>query len=252
MSKVKYSSSAKEEWDSRTANLTIAKKFVPFFHDELVEILPISNKLSCIELGALPGGFLTYFHNKFGYKITGLDFADNTEIFDITMKENRIKKYNYIKADILVYDPKPQYDVVTSFGFIEHFENIDQILSKHIKFLKPEGFLVITVPNFRNIQYLYHRIFDAKNLAIHNTKTMNILEMEERFERLGLEKIKVKYVGKAEFWFEDEWRPKIARDFRSYITNLMNRFFSRANSSSAYSPLILYIYKKRATDAKNS
>lgn len=244
MSKVRYDTTAKDEWDSRTGNLVASQDFVPFFHDELKNILPKSDLLSCIELGALPGGFLTYFHKKFGYKVTGLDFADNTEVFDETMKSNGIKKYDFIKADILKYKPKTDYDVVSSFGFIEHFDDIDQILSQHIDLMKPGAYLVLTVPNFRNIQYVYHRIFDAKNLSIHNTETMKIKDMDKRLTHLGLEKIKAKYVGTTEFWFEDEWRSRLAKEFRTKITNNMTRLFRRYKPSAAYSPLILYVYRK--------
>jgi len=246
MTRVKYEKSAKEEWDDRTSTLNIQEDFKPFFDNDLKTILPKSSSKSCIELGALPGGFLTYFYKEFGYSITGLDFAENTDAFFDTMKKNHIDKYNFIKADIISYKPEKKYDIVTSFGFIEHFDDIDLILSKHEQLMQPGGYLVLTVPNFRNIQYIYHLIFDRKNLAIHNTATMKISSMKKRFSRLGLEELEAKVLGQTEFWFEDTWKSKPLNSFRGRLTVTLNKIFKNAKPSAAYSPLILYIYKKPA------
>lgn len=244
MKKVKYKVSAKKDWDDRTSNLKIQADFKPFFDNELKTILPKSSSKSCIELGALPGGFLTYFYKDYGYSITGLDFADNTDAFFDTMKKNHIDKYKFIKADIIDYKTEKKYDIVASFGFIEHFDDIDLILSKHEQLMQPGGYLVITVPNFRNLQYIYHFIFDRKNLAIHNTATMKISSMKKRFSRLGLEELEAKVIGQTEFWFEDAWRSKSLNRLRSSLTLRLNKILKNAKPSAIYSPLVLYVYRK--------
>ncbi len=244
MSQVKYEESPKKEWDKRTINLEAHKFNIPIFHKDIKKYLPVSKKMSCIELGALPGGFLAYFNATFGYSITGLDFAKNIEIFDETMKKNNIKEYRFIKKNILEYSSKTTYDVVTSFGFIEHFEDVEDILCRHERLMSDDGYLVITVPNFRNIQYIYHFLFDRKNLAIHNIATMKTSSMEKLFNSIGLERLEVKYIGKAEFWYEDKWSSSLFILIRNKTTHILNKLFMSAKPSFLYSPLIIYIYKK--------
>lgn len=53
------------------------------------------------------------------------------------MKKNHIDKYKFIKADIIDYKPDKKYRSVASFGFIEHFDDTDLILSKHDQLMQP-------------------------------------------------------------------------------------------------------------------
>jgi 2-polyprenyl-3-methyl-5-hydroxy-6-metoxy-1,4-benzoquinol methylase len=40
---------------------------------------------------------------------------------------------------------------VISFGFIEHFDNPENVIQKHLDLLKPGGILIVGVPNFTGI-----------------------------------------------------------------------------------------------------
>jgi len=41
-----------------------------------------------------------------------------------------------------------KFDIVASFGFIEHFTNWVEILESHISLLNNNGYLIVEVPNF--------------------------------------------------------------------------------------------------------
>jgi ubiquinone/menaquinone biosynthesis C-methylase UbiE len=55
-----------------------------------------------------------------------------------------------------------RYDIVTSFGLVEHFENYESAIHQHFRFCKPGGYVVITVPNYRS--------FPVRNLLRHYSK----------------------------------------------------------------------------------
>jgi len=67
-----------------------------------------------------------------------------------------------------------RYDVVTSFGLIEHFEDFQSVIRHHFKFCKPGGTVVITIPNYgcfpvRNLL----RRYSTDILQTHNLECMS-------------------------------------------------------------------------------
>jgi len=241
---VHYKTSAKEEWNDRTS-LAVAKKYSkPEFDSILKKYLPRSKEKTCLEIGAIPGGFLAYFKKEFGYKITGIDFANNKKVFEDTMRVNNIKEYKFINKDIMQYNPSVKFDVVTSFGFIEHFDNYDEIIKKHIDLVSDDGYLVISLPNFRNLQYIYRVLFDKDNLKIHNLKSMKIKKLNSIIEPLGTKKIYAKHLGGVELWYDSPEKNKFKHKLRHKIAINVNKLKYKLPSSYLYSPMILLVYKK--------
>jgi len=53
----------------------------------------------------------------------------------------------------------PKFDVVYSWGFVEHFINIEEVIEKHLEPFKPNGILNIGVPYFLGInKFLFGRL----------------------------------------------------------------------------------------------
>ena len=119
------------------------------------------------------------------------------------MNKYGIKDYKYIKMDFLNYLSTKKYDVVSSFGFIEHFCDTADILLRHLDILRDGGYLVITVPNFKGMQYFYHRLFDWENLRLHNTdNAMSKRFFKSFFEKRGHKIIFLDYYRYSDFWVE--------------------------------------------------
>ena len=243
MGRVKYKSTAKNEWDERTSLIKPQKAGLPFFHEVVTQHIGKVKGQTCIELGAIPGNYLVYFA-RLGYKITGLDFAKNKDKFVETMKINRQRDYNFISSDIGTFQSAEQYDLVTSFGFIEHFEDLEDILGRHYKLAKPGGLILVTVPNFRYIQWLYHRIFDNKNLAIHNIDAMRIRRVDGILKGLGATKIVAGVYGQPDFWYEDPWRDSLLASFRNKATHILKKIFRYNQGGKLTAPYTIYLYRK--------
>lgn len=163
--------SSKTFWDSYWEN---EKKTVEptnyLFNDLFKKFLPFGG--TYLEIGCTPGTTMVNFHKTFGYLVTGLDYSQ-TEVVRHTLEQYGVTDGEVIEADFTTTSVFRQFDVVTSFGFVEHFKNYAEIVCKQAEFVKPGGYLVVEVPNLRYINWLMYRIFDRDLLDIHNLDIMN-------------------------------------------------------------------------------
>lgn len=141
---------------------TLLRKFIPF-----------NREGSCIEIGSFPGPFLTVF-GDLGYTLNGIDFHQKNELeLPRWLQGLGYKTGEFKTTDFFEYPISRKFDVVASFGFIEHFDNYKEVILKHAALVKPGGYLALTTPNFRGeIQYWLHSTFDSNNLALHNLESM--------------------------------------------------------------------------------
>jgi SAM-dependent methyltransferase len=65
------------------------------------------------------------------------------------------------------------FDVVYSFGVIEHFDDPRPMVQKHFDLLRPGGTAIITVPHFGAGYGWLARRLDRKNYDIHNISIMS-------------------------------------------------------------------------------
>lgn len=243
MSKVTYRTDDKTEWDQRTSNIEPLKMADIPYQDLFNRLLPHNPKFKCIEIGAIPGSFLVYFYKQFGYHVTGLDFADNDKVFHDTMAANGIKDYDFIHSDFLAYHSDDKYDVVTSFGFVEHFDDYPDVVRRHCQLVKPGGYLVITMPNFRYLQFVYHLLFDRANLDIHNTKVMQPKKLGQIIAAEGFEPLFNGYYGKLQLWRDTALSGLTARVER-FIRHGLISIGRYLPVSRFYSPSIVLIYHR--------
>ena len=93
--------------------------------------------------------------------VEGVDFSDHIQLVHEVMKFHNITEYELHKADFLNFQHKP-YDVVVSFGFLEHFTNWKQMLKKHLQMTSPGGHVIVSVPNLQRFQYILHKVLDPQ------------------------------------------------------------------------------------------
>jgi len=214
-------------------------------------LLPDQNK-TCIEIGAYPGGNLGYFVKKFGYQPTALDFLENAPFIVENMRHNGIENCQLINQDFLAWQPDRQYDVVASFGFVEHFVEYDKVIQKHIEILRPGGYLILSVPFFSPLQMYVRKLFYRaehldKILRVHNRKIMNLAELKKQVARgNNTQLIFANYIREMTIWFPkspDILKPHMLKYYDSL--KMLEKIFARLNwSSRFFSPSILLIAQK--------
>ena len=155
-----------------------------------------------LEIGRAPGKWMLFLCEKLNYSVDGFEYL---EIAAEKTRENFEKcgipnsRFKVITADFLTQIPTPMYDLVISLGFIEHFENYQDVFQKHIAYTKKGGYVIIGFPNFKGlnylIQYLIDKIAGSQIIANHNLLIMD----KEVIHRLVLEseckEVFIDYIG---------------------------------------------------------
>lgn len=164
------------------------------FWEQMVKSLNYTPK-TILEVGAFPGRYLAYLAQKYNVRPTGIDFNPEIETFNRTMEIMGITDFSYLLVDFLNTKPADQFDLIISNGFIEHFDDFEQVMDLHVDYLKSGGSMVMMVPNKRYLRFIYGILFDRPNLRIHNLATMHKRVFREFAQRNDLELVELTYFG---------------------------------------------------------
>jgi SAM-dependent methyltransferase len=205
-------------WEKYWQNLNISSTDTTFF-EKLITNFPKNAKL--IEIGGFPGNFAAFFIKKMKYDVTILDYFINTDIIHKIETINKLPKNSikYLNSDFLKIQLPPEYDIVCSFGFIEHFEDTALLIEKHIQILKKGGILLITIPNFLGLNGIVQRIFHRENYEKHNTKCMKIKHLKRILNSFQLTDYKLDYFEKPGIWIE---REKVSNKNIQFLISILN------------------------------
>jgi SAM-dependent methyltransferase len=98
----------------------------------LETFIPGDAEGSCLEVGCFPGRFLAV-GGELGYELSGIDFADRFPDMQAWLQKSGYRCGQFLNQDFFTLSPEPKFDVVMSFGFIEHFENYEAAIERHRK-----------------------------------------------------------------------------------------------------------------------
>ncbi|KKS96041.1 MAG: An16g00300, 2-heptaprenyl-1,4-naphthoquinone methyltransferase [Candidatus Gottesmanbacteria bacterium GW2011_GWA2_43_14] len=106
--------------------------------------LPIGSKV--LDAGCGEGHVAIHLARKYGYRMTGIDFIDNS--IKIARKKAEKAKMgpavNFIQGDYTRYNfPENHFDAIYTMETLVHVANYKKALGKFRKFLKPKGLLVL-------------------------------------------------------------------------------------------------------------
>jgi 2-polyprenyl-3-methyl-5-hydroxy-6-metoxy-1,4-benzoquinol methylase len=219
------------------------------FEDIFFKYLNRSEGKSCIEIGCVPGRFLAFISKKFGYFPEGIDYVESTKkITEETLQNNGIKNYRIYKEDFLKWIPLKQYDLVCSFGFIEHFRgNANrEMVRKHIDLIKPGGKLIMDIPNFNYCQYLFHFLLNREILRQHNIKIMNLSYFKKIAEDYNLRILHLDYYGGLFGYFGLSDKPNLfQRAFYKLLRLIAKKTKGLAMLNNRFlSPFIIFVSEK--------
>ena len=206
-----------------------------------------------LEIGCAPGKRLTRFAKRYGYTPYGVEYTDSG--VEITKKEFQYSNFsveNIFYADVFDLDfqhtHKEEFDVVLSFGFIEHFENVDEVIKTHLNFLKPGGLFLVMIPNLNGIYYYLSYFLYKKILKIHNLSIMKLPVFCDIFNGIALHKIFCGYYGVINFGMlqADGKLQSIVLKFLQKTQTMFNPVLSLCHilENHITSPYILFIGRK--------
>jgi SAM-dependent methyltransferase len=192
-------------WESRK-NLIFYIKPNYVFGDILGKLIADKQVKTAIELGGFPGYYATYLKKYQKLDTTLFDYYIHQELINKLLETNGLKPgdINIIEADLFTYKPEKLYDMVLSFGLIEHFNDTKAIIETHLQFLKPGGVLFITLPNFKSVNGWVQRKFDKDNYDKHNINSMDLDLLAYSCRQLGLKEVESYYHGRFSVWLENK------------------------------------------------
>lgn len=138
-----------------------------------------------LELGAATGFLTRWLTEEYGG--TGV-LVDNSEASYRAYNEMHYdRKHNltYIKADIFRLELEQRYDLVCSFGLIEHFREKAAVLEAHKRFVKPGGIIVIIIPMDTPLTRTFFELYPELNLGYR--ELLKEREFKDILNRHGLE-----------------------------------------------------------------
>lgn len=123
-----------------------------------------------LEVGCARSSTLPYFAKEFGFKITGIDYSD----FGCKMTQAILER-EHVNGSILCEDffaPSEilieKFDVIVSFGVLEHFQDPINCVTAFAKYLKPGGFMITIIPNLTGILGLIQKYINRPVYEIHH------------------------------------------------------------------------------------
>ncbi len=213
----------------------------------------LSGKVSgrVLEIGCAPGKWLSFFAREFGMEPGGIEYSQAG--MRATMKNLQLLGLpcgEILAGDFFTLPPEPVYDVVMSYGFIEHFDNPDEVVARHLGWLKPGGVLVLAVPNFCGVYTPLQAALDKEILQKHNLAIMNLEYFRQMAARQSVALLDVGYIGSFEPALPVQ--PKGIKTARVFFVKLFLRLMLRVRRSPlldrvnhpAFSSTILAVYRK--------
>lgn len=228
------------------------------FTDKLyqaVKKLALANKLKLInsfkttdknllDVGCGTGDFLLICKNN-GWKVTGVEPNAKAKI----SAENKLngKSASEINSEIDQINNEAQFDVITLWHVLEHVPNLEEYISTLKKLLKPNGVLIVAVPNFKSYDANHYKQFWAafdvpRHLWHFSKKSIYLL-----FEKHEMSVVKI-----LPMWFDSFYVSLLSEKYKNGKGNFLKAFYIgfisniKAISTKEHSSLI-YLLK----NAKN-
>lgn len=240
----------KEFWDAERDGFEPTRVRGTPFDKVLSRYLPRGGQRSIVEIGAYPGGYLLAMARDFDLRPTAIDFSEHVQDIAKLFAHNGLAAPEIINQDFFELQDG-QFDVVTSFGFVEHFEELAPVLDRHVKLVADGGYLVISVPYIGGWQGLLRRLVYTDHalrtlLVSHNPDIMKLDALRQAMQTRGLQVLFGDYVMKGTVWI-DPHSPSV-REGAAWLVRLarvLNRIIFRwLPSTRRWSPMILLIAKK--------
>lgn len=157
-------------------------------HSFYEKVLP-KGSLQLAEIGCGNSVYLSYYHRYFGYAVSGLDYsAYGCE------QTRKILERDCVPGTIhqgdLFHPPAAltgTFDIVCSFGVVEHFDDTTDVIRHIAAFSKPGGLIVTTIPNLTGITGWLQKWMNRPVYNIH--RVMGLKELEKHCRAAGLEVI---------------------------------------------------------------
>lgn len=171
------------------------------FHELFIELFDgmETTSMRILEVGCAKSSWLPYFSNEFGFEVVGLDYSlIGCEMARAILNNSGVEG-SVVCSDLFSppLDMIGTFDLVVSFGVVEHFEDTDVCIRAISSFLKPGGMLITNIPNMVGWIGAIEKIVNRPVYDIHQLIDSSMLRKEH--ERAGLEVLECDYFMSTNF-----------------------------------------------------
>lgn len=192
------------------------------------------SKGSLLDIGAGTGDFLVTAKAN-GWQITGIEPNENAKKLAVSKGvsfENNIESIE-----------NQQFDVITMWHVLEHVPNVEHQIKELKRLLKPNGTIIIAVPNFKSFDAGYYgefwAAFDVPRHLWHFSKT----SIEKLFGKENIQLVKILPMIFDSFYvslLSEKYKNGKMNFFKAFWIGLRSNW--KANQSKEYSSHI-YVLK---------
>ncbi len=121
-------------------------------------------------------------------------------------------------------------------------------MEKHLRMVAPGGTLIVSCPNFRYAQFVFHRLLDPVNLSRHVLAAMDLSRWRQVLTRNGMEILHHDYYRTAGFWADTPRPGRLASHAVYYVKRINQVIDLRMNYPNRFlSPYMISISRKKGT-----
>lgn len=192
-----------------------------------------------LDIGCGTGDFLVTCKSN-GWNVVGVEPNNNAK----KLAESKLNRQSTstIFSDIDQLTSQ-KFDVITLWHVLEHVPNLELYISKLKSLLKPNGVLVIAVPNFKSFDALYYKqywaAFDVPRHLWHFSQTA----IQKLFSKQEMDLVNI-----LPMKFDSYYVSLLSEKYKTSRSNFIKAFYVgfksnlKAMSSKEYSSLI-YVLK---------
>ena len=229
--------------------------------DSLDPVLKCARAKTLIEVGCAASEWLPYFAKRYGYRVSGLDYSETgCALAAENLRLHGVEYEKIVCTDLLEWKSIEKYDVVVSFGVIEHFVSSGEILKIFAKHLNEGGLVITVVPNLRGAMGLLARLVVPEIYRMH--RALSLEDMLRFNNAAGLTEVKTVYAGifslgtipwgkSGRYLFSGASRLgraslRIINQLDKLFSLALNRF--RKPTSALFSPYIISVSRARRVE----
>jgi 2-polyprenyl-3-methyl-5-hydroxy-6-metoxy-1,4-benzoquinol methylase len=147
---------------------------------------PDTAGMSLMEVGVGGSEYLPYFHRRFGFSVSGIDYSETgcmtaRELLVASGTPGEIRQGDMFKppADLL-----GRFDVVVSLGLVEHFQETARAVAAVAAFARPGGRVLTVIPNMKGLYGILFKLFNRQAYDTH--VPLDLAELMQAHRDCGL------------------------------------------------------------------
>lgn len=197
----------------------------------------VSNQKNLLDVGCGTGDFLQSAL-KSNWIVSGIE--PNSEAREIANSKTNNSVFNI--EQLLKFEPN-SFDVITLWHVLEHLPKLENHLTIFKHLLKPEGTLIIAVPNFKSYDALYYKnfwaAFDVPRHLWHFSK-QSISTLVSKQNMIVAKTLPMRFDSFYVSMLSEKYKKGSLNIFNAFRIGLLSNL--KAKRSNEYSSLI-YVVK---------